>query len=45
MNNEVEGIWKESVLAPTILDFVGILPVSSGKWRNSTTPNFEAITP
>jgi hypothetical protein len=31
MNNEVEGIWKEAVLSPTILDFVGILPVSSGK--------------
>jgi hypothetical protein len=45
MNNKIEGIWKEAVLAPTILDFVGILPVSSGKWRNSTSPSFEAITP
>jgi len=42
MNNKIEGIWKEAVLAPTILDFVGILPVSSGKWRNSTSPSFEA---
>jgi len=45
MNNDVEGIWKENGLAPTILDFVGVLPVSSGKWRNSTIPSFDAITP
>jgi hypothetical protein len=45
MNNEVEGIWKEAVLIQTILDLFGVLPASSGKWRNSTTPSFEAITP
>jgi hypothetical protein len=45
MNDEVEGIWKEAVLTPTSLDFFGVLPVSSGKWRNSITPSFEAITP
>jgi len=45
MKNEVEGVWEENVLAPTILDFVGVLPVSSGKWRKSTTPSFDDITP
>jgi hypothetical protein len=45
MNNEVEGILKEAVHTPTILDFFCVFPVSSGKWKNSTTPRFEAITP
>jgi hypothetical protein len=34
MNNEVAGIWKEGVLTPAFLDFFGVLPVASGKWRN-----------
>jgi hypothetical protein len=45
MNNEVEEIWKETVLTPTIFYLFGVLPVSSDKWRNSTTLSFEAITP